>query len=92
MVTVGGDNVNSDFDINKVEVVDISSSKYKGKMMIVNDPKKIMIGTIAEFGENFVGRTVTEMVSDNNCIGGTNAGGFADLNGVGNGGTPLGIA
>ncbi len=91
LVTVGGDNVNSDFDINKVEVVDISSSKYKGKMMIVNDPKKIMIGTIAEFGENFVGRTVTEMVSDNNCIGGTNAGGFADLNGVGNGGTPLGI-
>lgn len=91
LVQVDNNKNNPEFDKNKVEVVKISSKKYKGMLMIINDPKKVFIGTIPEFGKDFAGKTVTDMVNDNKCIGGTNAGGFEDPNGVGKGGVPLGI-
>lgn len=86
-----GNKENPEFDKSKVEVVSISSKKYKGKMLIVNDPSKVFVGTIPQFGKDFKGKTVTQMVKDNNCIAGINAGGFDDPGGIGDGGVPLGI-
>lgn len=83
--------VNPKFDKNKVEVVRISAKKYKGVMLIVNDPSKVFVGTIPVFDKEKSGKTVTQMVKDNNCIAGINAGGFDDPGGIGKGGVPLGI-
>ena len=91
LVQVGSNNVNSEYDINKLEIINITAKKYKGKLMIINDPSRVIVGTIPTFSDDTVGRTVTDMTKDFNCVGGTNAGGFADLNGVGKGGVPLGI-
>ena len=82
---------NPQFDKNKVEVVKISAKKYKGIMLIVNDPSKVFVGTIPEFAKDKSGMTVTQMVKEKNCIAGINAGGFDDPGGVGKGGVPLGI-
>ena len=84
-------NKNPEFDKNKVEVVRISAKKYKGVMLIVNDPSKVFVGTIPVFDKEKSGKTVTQMVKDNNCVAGINAGGFDDPGGVGKGGVPLGI-
>ncbi len=82
---------NPQFDKNKVEVVKISAKKYKGVMLIVNDPSKVFVGTIPDFDKEKSGKTVTQMVKDNDCIAGINAGGFDDPGGIGKGGVPLGI-
>ncbi len=82
---------NPQFDKNKVEVVKISAKKYKGVMLIVNDPSKVFVGTIPDFDKEKSGKTVTQMVKDNNCVAGINAGGFDDPGGIGKGGVPLGI-
>lgn len=91
LIQVGEDKVDEKFDINKVEIKDIKAKNYKGKLLIVNDPKRIFIGTIPKFDKEEVGKTVTDMVKENHCLAGINAGGFSDPGGVGKGGVPLGI-
>jgi exopolysaccharide biosynthesis protein len=74
-----------------LEIVDISGSTYKGKLMIVRDPSRVVLGTLDSFGSSSEGIQISEMVEKENGIAGINGGGFADKNGVGNGGQPLGI-
>ena len=74
-----------------LEVIDISGSTYKGKLMIVRDPSRIVLSTANSLGANSIGIQISEMVEKENGIAGINGGGFADANGVGNGGQPLGI-
>lgn len=74
-----------------LEVVDIAGGSYKGKMLIVKDPSRVFVGTSGAFGEEYRGTTVMNMVKNNECTAGTNAGGFEDKNGMGAGGVPLGL-
>lgn len=74
-----------------LEIIDISSSTYKGKLMLVRDPSRVVIGTPPSLGGNAKGIQISEMVEREGGIAGINAGGFMDEGGVGNGGTPLGI-
>ncbi len=74
-----------------IEVVDIRGSTYNGKMLIINDPKRVFVGVPDRYGEDASGLTVTQMVEKYDCIAGTNAGGFYDPNGQGTGGIPAGI-
>ena len=60
-------------------------------MMVVNDPSRVIVGTSGTYGSSYAGKTVQDMIIENGGIAGTNGGGFEDANGVGNGGTPLGI-
>ncbi|MGN0688856.1 MAG: phosphodiester glycosidase family protein [Oscillospiraceae bacterium] len=74
-----------------IEIIDISSSTYKGKLMIVHDPSKIKVSVSAdEFGSGD-GLKIDALVQKEGAIAGINAGGFADENGMGNGGQPLGL-
>ena len=73
-----------------LELVDISYGTCKGKLLIVRNPKGVILGTSDGFGVE-PGLRLTDMVAKYNGLAGTNAGGFVDNNGVGNGGTPTGL-
>lgn len=83
------DDLDPEFDINGVEIIDIVGKTYKGKLMIVNDPKRITVGTPEAYGEDKEGVTTIDMVRQSNSLGGINGGGFYDT-GKGNGGVPTG--
>jgi len=73
-----------------VEVVDIAFGNARGKMLIVKDRKSVILGTSGAFGRD-PGLLLTDMVAKYDGVGGINAGGFVDNNGLGNGGTPQGL-
>lgn len=72
------------------ELVDISMGTCKGKLLIVDDPKRVILGTSDNFGKD-AGWELTDMVERYGAIAGINAGGFNDEGGRGNGSTPQGI-
>ena len=72
------------------ELIDISYGNCRGKMLIVPDPRRVVLG----YAGNFVSGTglqLTDMVERCGGIAGINAGGFVDNNGLSNGGIPTGI-
>ena len=73
-----------------VELEDIAYGACKGKLLTIHDPRLVILGTSENFG-SAPGLQLTDMVAKYNGIAGTNAGGFIDDNGRGNGGTPTGM-
>ena len=73
-----------------VRLIDIAEGTCKGKLLIVSDPKQVILGTSDEF-VRLPGLQLTDMVAKYDGIAGINAGGFNDENGSGNGGIPQGI-
>jgi exopolysaccharide biosynthesis protein len=73
-----------------VQLVDIAEGTCKGKLLIVSDPKQVILGTSDEFVRQ-PGLLLTDMVAKYDGIAGINAGGFNDENGSGNGGIPQGL-
>ena len=73
-----------------VELEDIAYGTCKGKLLTIHDPKLVILGTSDNFGVS-PGLQLTDMVAKYKGIAGTNAGGFVDNNGRGNGGTPTGM-
>lgn len=75
-----------------VELVAITRGTAKGKLLIVRDPSRIVLGISAkEFNASIPGMQLTELVEKYNAVAGINAGGFNDENGRGNGGVPQGL-
>lgn len=81
--------VTEEYDINGIELIDISGKTYRGKLLIVNNPKRVFIGTPPAYGEDKKGVSTINMVRDANALYGINGGGFYDT-GNGNGGVPTG--
>ncbi len=73
-----------------LELIDIAYGTCRGKLLIVREPKAVILGTSGRFGVD-PGLQLTEMVAKYQGLAGTNAGGFIDNNGLGNGGTPTGM-
>lgn len=73
-----------------LELIDISYGTCKGKLLIIKNPKGVILGTSDGFG-TAPGLLLTDMVAKYNGLAGTNAGGFVDNNGRGNGGMPTGM-
>ena len=73
-----------------VQLIDIAEGTCKGKLLIVSDPKQVILGTSYEFVRQ-PGLLLTDMVAKYDGIAGINAGGFNDENGSGNGGIPQGL-
>ncbi|MBQ8922877.1 MAG: phosphodiester glycosidase family protein [Oscillospiraceae bacterium] len=71
------------------ELVEITGSTYRGKLLKISDPSRVFVGISGAFGNNQEGKRVAEMVQSYGALAGINAGGFADNGGVGNGGVPL---
>lgn len=79
----------TEYDINKIELIDIVGKTYRGKLLIVNNPKRVFIGTPPAYGEDKKGVSTINMVREANALWGINGGGFFDT-GNGNGGIPTG--
>ena len=85
-------NISQDAAQPDIVIVDVVGSTYKGKMMIVKDPSRVVVGTSSEtFSSSTPGKKLDQIIADAGAVAGTNAGGFVDDGGVGNGGMPLGI-
>jgi exopolysaccharide biosynthesis protein len=74
-----------------IEVKEITGTTYKGTILIVSDPKRIILGVLDAYGEDKTGLSLREMIDKYGAIAGINAGGFIDPNGQGTGGIPSGI-
>ncbi|EYE87655.1 hypothetical protein Q428_12125 [Fervidicella metallireducens AeB] len=74
---------------NSIELVDIKGKGYVGHMLIVSNPRSIILGTSKNLGN--YGEKLNDMINRYGGIGGINAGGFEDREGKGNGGIPTGI-
>ena len=59
--------------------------------MIVQDPKRVCFGVLDAYGEEQEGRFLYDFIDAYRGVGGTNAGGFYDPEGNGNGGIPEGV-
>ena len=93
-ITVSGDGVPVtdewglvDEDGDGIIIEPVKGSGYAGYMMIVLDPSRVIVGSVpSSFGGR--GFRVSEFVERFDAVAGTNAGGFLDPNGEGNGSTP----
>lgn len=75
-----------------IEFHQVYGATYKGIMMIVKDPSRVIVGTSAPaYAEGVPGKKVVDMIATYNAVGGVNAGGFEDPQGAGDGGIPKGI-
>lgn len=74
-----------------VSIIDIKGPNYVGKMMIILDPSKVVFGTLDYYGYDRSGMFLEEFIDQYHGIAGTNAAGFKDTNGTGNGGVPDGL-
>lgn len=73
-----------------IRVEKVSGGTYNGVMMIVDDPGRVFVGIPDAYGENAKGLSLKRLIEKYGAIGGTNAGGFDDPGGMGNGGIPKG--
>ncbi len=73
-----------------LQLIDIAQGTLKGKLLIVKDPSRVILGTSNNLGQQ-AGLQLTDMVAKYNGVAGINAGGFNDENGRGNGGIPQGL-
>ncbi len=76
-------------EVPPIQIDEVQGSTFKGKMMIIADPKRVVVGTLPSYGG--AGKYLPDFISDYNAVAGTNAGGFEDPEGHGNGGIPDGI-
>ncbi|ODA42767.1 N-acetylmuramoyl-L-alanine amidase/putative S-layer protein [Desulfosporosinus sp. BG] len=72
-----------------ITIEDIQGPSFKGKVMLVKDPKRVKLAVTKEIG--VTGERVSDLVKDMNAFAGINAGGFYDPNGKGNGAFPDGL-
>ncbi len=90
------DAVSADPDIDPdgdgIDLIDITGTTYKGKMMIVYDPSRIFVGISGKFGRYEPGKTLPDIYdSYDNIVAAVNGGGWDDRPGHMTGGEPWGI-
>ncbi len=74
-----------------IHIETVKGGTYTGVMMIVDDPSRVFVGTLDAYGSNAQGITLEKMMEKYGAYAGINAGGFIDVGGRGNGGTPDGL-
>ena len=72
-----------------IEIVPITGPTYNGYMMVVRDPSRVSVGVSNNLGGSS-GMQLAKIAEKYGAVGAINAGGFADPNGMGDGGTPIG--
>ncbi len=72
-----------------ITIEDIQGQSFKGKVMLIKDPKRVKLAVTKEIG--ITGERVSDFVKNKGAIAGINAGGFYDPNGKGNGAFPDGL-
>lgn len=89
--------LNKDVDSNLIDVSNenkkdikiekVNGSNFHGTMMIISDPSRVKVATTAPFSE--YGKTLDEIVKENNAIGGVNGGIYVST--LNKGGYPMGV-
>lgn len=74
-----------------IVIEEVSGSTYKGKIMLISDPSRLRVATRGEFSMEARGKSVKQMCEENGAIAGINGGWFADPDGRGKGGMPVGL-
>lgn len=85
----------NEFAAEGIEIIDIQKENFRGKLMIIQDPSRVFLGTVPEFGET-QGMTVLDVIDlykENNIFaaGGINGGAFTDQGNISYTGQPVGI-
>ena len=76
-----------DDDGDGIIIEPVKGTGYAGYMMVVLDPSRVIVGSVpGSYGVR--GYTVAQFVERFDAVAGTNAGGFVDPNGEGNGSLP----
>lgn len=78
-----------DADVDGITIEDIEGNGFKGKVMLIKDPKWIQVAVTKNIGDT--GERISDFVRDTGAIAGVTAGGFYDLDGRGNGAYPDGL-
>ncbi|WP_088228833.1 phosphodiester glycosidase family protein [Desulfosporosinus sp. FKB] len=86
--TIGRKEVMADAS-SGITIEDIQGPSFKGKVMLIKDPKRVKVAVTKEIG--VTGERVSDLVKDMGAVAGINAGGFYDPNGKGNGAFPDGL-
>jgi exopolysaccharide biosynthesis protein len=74
---------------DRIEIYNIESANFKGKLMVVFDPTRIVVGYSDKMPET--GETTSAIAKRNEAVAAINAGGFMDQGWVGTGGAPMGF-
>ncbi len=74
-----------------IEIYDVISSTYRGKMMIVHDPRRVRVGVLDEYRYDRQGWFLPDFADKYGAVAVINGGGFEDVNGNGDGGLPVGL-
>ena len=83
---------NEEFDINEIEIIELSGRSFYAKLMIVNDPSRVKLSTIypwSSMEREKSGQTLEKLVQNADAIAGVNGG---EYHSDGNwGGRPRGV-
>ena len=74
-----------------LEIYDVSGPTYSGKMMVVHDPSRLFVGVCGDYSKEVPGKNLSSIARSYNATAAINGGGFEDKNGLGDGGTPIGL-
>lgn len=75
--TVDENNENPEFDIDGIELVEISGRSFFAKMLIINDPSRVKLSTIypwSDFNKSKYGETLEQLVQRGSFVAGINGG------------------
>lgn len=75
--TVDENNENPEFDIDGIELVEISGRSFFAKMLIINDPSRVKLSTIypwSDFNKSKYGETLEQLVQRGDYAAGINGG------------------
>jgi len=81
-------NLSNEHD-DRIEIYNIDGGDFKGKLMVVHDPTRIIAGYSSQMPD--AGETTSQIAKNFGAIAGINAGGFMDNGWTGTGGSPLGF-
>ena len=74
---------------SSLKLKNIDSSRFKGFLLDIPDPKRVQIATAENLDEK--GETTSSIAKRNGAVAAINAGGFYDANGTGTGRSPYGF-
>lgn len=87
------DYAGNDVVINDIEqgilISKVNGGKFKGKIALIDDPKRVFVGTTDRKGIS--GRVILDFINIYDAVLGINASGFNDAGGIGNGGSIIGV-
>ncbi len=78
-------------EYQELELVEVYGPTYKGYMLIVRDPSRVIVGVCHNPLGGYYGKYIDVIAEEYNAVAAINGGAFEDDNGTGGGGTPVGV-